>query len=156
MSYAENTTVAPEKSEAEIKILMRKYGAVDFVSGYVGGEVVIVFTAKERRVKFRVVMPQPNEKRFTHHKDGRSQFSDKQKADRYEQEIRRLWRALLLSIKAKLETVESGIETFEHAFMANIVMPDGRTVGEHVTPQIAESYASGRRMPLMLSAGGDQ
>ena len=41
----------------------------------------------------------------------------------HEQERRRLWRALLLNIKAKLEAVESGISVFDEEFMAHIVLP---------------------------------
>ena len=45
------------------------------------------------------------------------------------EEVRRRWRALLLVIKAKLESVESGIETFEEAFASQIVLANGQTVG---------------------------
>lgn len=59
------------------------------------------------------------------------------------------WRTLLLCLKAKLESVESGIETFEDAFLAQIVMPDGGTVAEHVRPRIAEAYAANTMQPLL-------
>ena len=60
-----------------------------------------------------------------------------------------MWRALALSIKAKLVGVDDGIETFEQAFMAHVVMPDGLTLGDHVTPKIAAAYESGK-MPALL------
>jgi hypothetical protein len=59
------------------------------------------------------------------------------------------WRALLLVIKAKLESVESNIETFEHAFLAQIVMPNDQTVSEILNPIIAFAYKSGK-MPKQL------
>ena len=75
---------------------------------------------------------------------------------RFERAERQKWRALLLVIKAKLESVESGIESFEQAFLSQVVMPNDQTVGDIVTPQIAESYASGR-MPKALGPGpGDE
>jgi hypothetical protein len=40
----------------------------------------------------------------------------------------------VLAVKAKLISVADGIETFEEAFMAHVVMPDGRTVAETITP----------------------
>ena len=52
-------------------------------------------------------------------------------------------------IKAKLESVESGIETFEQAFLANVVLPGGTTVGDYMTPQIAESYRTGQMPPML-------
>ena len=67
----------------------------------------------------------------------------------YEQEIRRRWRALALSIKGKLEAVETGIMSFEEEFMANIVLPNDKTVAEFMLPQIEEAYSSGR-MPKLI------
>jgi hypothetical protein len=54
-----------------------------------------------------------------------------------------------LAIKAKLEAVEQGITEFESEFMAHIVMPDGKTVGHHVLPQISAAYSTGK-MPKLL------
>jgi len=53
--------------------------------------------------------------------------------------------------KAKLEAVEAGISVFDEEFLAHIVLPDGRTVGQFMTPQIEEVYAHGR-MPTLLPA----
>jgi hypothetical protein len=64
---------------------------------------------------------------------------------------RQKWRALLLCIKAKLEAVESKIETFEEAFLAHVVMPDGKTVGDHTLTAIAVAY-EGKDMPPLLPA----
>lgn len=52
-------------------------------------------------------------------------------------------------IKAKLEMVYSGDTTFEREFMADILLPDGTTVGEVMVPQLAASYADGA-MPSLL------
>ena len=65
------------------------------------------------------------------------------------QEERQRWRALVLVIKAKLEAVESGITTFENEFLAHIVLPDNRTVGEWLAPQIDSAYEEGG-MPKLL------
>ncbi len=52
-------------------------------------------------------------------------------------------RALLLVIKAKLESVESGIETLEQAFLAHVVMANGQTVYERISEGIALEYLTG-------------
>lgn len=70
----------------------------------------------------------------------------------YEQAVRQRWRALALLIKSKLEAVESGITVFEEEFMAHVVLPDGKTVGQHLLPQIAHSYESGHMPPLLPGA----
>ena len=38
--------------------------------------------------------------------------------------------------------------------MANIVMPDGSLIGEHVQPRIADAYASGTMPPLLPDGRG--
>jgi hypothetical protein len=52
-------------------------------------------------------------------------------------------------IKAKLEAVESRIAEFESEFLANIVLPDGQTVGKFMQPQVEKAYKTGK-MPLLL------
>ena len=52
-------------------------------------------------------------------------------------------------IKAKLEAVECGISCFEQEFMANIVLPDGKTAGDFMLPQIARAYATGIMPPML-------
>lgn len=63
------------------------------------------------------------------------------------------WRALLLTIKAKLEAVAGGIEEFDDAFMAQIVLPTGETMGERSRPLIAQAYESGKVPPLLEHLG---
>jgi hypothetical protein len=63
------------------------------------------------------------------------------------------WRALVLAIKAKLEAVEAGITTFETEFLAHIVLPDGRTVGEHAIPKLEETLRG--EIPRLLPASFD-
>lgn len=155
MAYAENTSVPVERSRAEIESMLRKYGAAQFVSGWDAEKALIGFAAQGRHLRFVLKMPGANEKRFTHTKHKGHYFEKVNPPDRvralHEQEIRRLWRALALSIKAKLEAVESGIETFEEAFLPHIVLPDGSTVGQFMSPQLERAYASGE-MPRLLPA----
>lgn len=67
----------------------------------------------------------------------------------WEQACRQRWRALALVIKAKLEAVECGISTIEREFLANVVMPDGSTVGDVIEEQIANAYLTGKMPPLL-------
>lgn len=158
VSYAEKTSVSPERSKAEIEGLLRKYGADQFISGWGDGRAMIGFRANKRFIRFELPLPDPKERRFTHVKHRGRYFeqvrTENQAAEAYEQEIRRRWRALALVIKAKLEAVESGITSFEHEFMAHIVLPDGKTVGQHVTPRIEEAYATGN-LPRLLPGPGE-
>lgn len=145
--YAEGTTVTPESSQAEIAGLVRRYGATAFASGYEAHRALVQFTAQGRTVRFVLTLPD-SDKPFRVTEGGR-QRNAQQAYAAMQAEERRLWRALALAIKAKLEVVGSGIATFEEEFMAHIVLPDGRTVGEHVTPAIESSYASGTVRPML-------
>lgn len=151
--YASSTTVSVEKSRAEIEGLLNRYGATAFMSGWEGQRAVLGFKAQGRMLRFILTMPDPKSRAFTHtkHENSWSQksLSTAAATERYEQGCRQIWRAMALVIKAKLEAVEAGITTFESEFMAQIVLPNGQTMGEHAAPLIAEAYDSGS-MPKLL------
>lgn len=148
--YAAETTVDPSKTRGEIEATLKRYGADKFVSGWDEGRAVVGFRCKDRLVRFELHLPARTEKRFL--RDGRGSIRSPAAIDReYEQAIRSLWRRLLLCIKAKLEAVNSGIETFEEAFLAHIVLPGNETVSEWLGPQLQAAYTSGT-MPQSLLA----
>lgn len=152
--YAENTSVSVANSKAEIERIVERWGATQFMSGWSAEQAVIAFSAEGRQVRFLLPMPSRDEKRFTHHSKG--QRAPEAALKEWEQACRQRWRSLALVIKAKLEAVESGISIFEDEFMANIVLPGGRTVSEEVRPAIAQAYSSGTMQPLLpdYSGGG--
>jgi len=59
---------------------------------------------------------------------------------------------MLLVIKAKFESVESGVETFEQAFLANVVTSSRLTVYERIAEDLAVEYQTGAVRSLMLGA----
>jgi hypothetical protein len=151
-TYAKDTEVSVAKSRAEIEGLIIRYGATStaFMNG--PGRAMIAFEAKGRRILFELPLPDQNEKRFTHAAANKTSLklrSAEGAMAAWEQACRQRWRALALVIKAKLEAVETGISQFEDEFMANIVMPDGQTVSQHVRPKIAQAYETGNMTPLL-------
>lgn len=145
--YAEGTTVPPAKSQAEIGAILARYGAASVAFGYEPGRAMVGFVAHGRQVRFTVALP-TDLKEFRRTATHRYR-DDGQAQNALDAETRRLWRSLGMVIKAKLETVASGIATFESEFLAQIVLPDGVTVGEHALPAVAEAYATGR-VPALL------
>jgi hypothetical protein len=128
--YARRTTVPIEQTKTEIERTLKRYGASSFAYFSETKRASVMFEASHRRIRFDLPLP-PGE-------------------DAKEAKLRRSkWRALLLCIKAKLESVESEIETFEEAFMAHVIMPDGRTVAEHAIPRIAAAYENNEVGPLL-------
>lgn len=137
MSYAQRTSVPADRSRADIEHLLQRAGADQFVVGWSGDtEARVQCRVNAKFLRFVLPMPPREERRF------RSQ-------QKYEQEVRRRWRALVLVVKAKLEAVASGISTFEEEFLAHIVMPDGKTVADHARPMIESAYKSGKVVPLL-------
>lgn len=142
MAYAKNTKVAIDKSRTEIEQTLTRYGATSFAYFNQASGAIVVFEMSDRRVRFDLPLDAPT--------DGERESVRK----RREQANRSRWRALLLCIKAKLESIDSQIETFEDAFMAHVVMPDGSTVADHVGPRLRDAYASQAMIPLLPAPGG--
>lgn len=137
MTYAQRTEVSPEKSRIEIERVLNRYGATAFMIAQAPGKAMVTFEAKERRVRLSIALPKIEA------------GARPQQAKAMDQIIRSRWRALVLCIKAKLESVESGIESFEEAFFAHIVMPDGGTVYEHARERVSLAYSGGEITPLL-------
>lgn len=147
MTYAATTTVPIEKSKMEIERMLTRYGASKFASGWDATGATILFECAGRRVRFVLPLPIATDPKFAR-RDSRRMDPTAALA----QASRARWRSLALCIKAKLEAVESGIESFESAFLAHVVLPGGETVGTWIEPQLTETYATGRMPPLLPSA----
>lgn len=126
MTYAERTKVPVSKSKMDIEKLVKRYDAEAFGIMEIRGQTQVAFSINDRNILFK--MPVEN-------------ITD--------QQLRSMWRALLLTIRGKLESAERGIETFEEAFLANIVMPDGQTVADHTLPAISNRYETQSNIPLL-------
>jgi hypothetical protein len=153
MTYARGTEVSVEKSRAEIETILKRYGATHFAYMSEPSRAVIAFVASERKIRFDLPLPKVDEFRRT--PANRVYRGNDAMLKAWEQGCREKWRALALCIKAKLESVEAKIETFESAFLAHVVMPDGRTIGETIQEPLAQVYG-GNRVPLLPNySGGD-
>lgn len=142
MTYASKTTVSAEKSRFELETILRRYRADQFMYATTPETAMIQFRAFGRVIRFTLRLPQRSDKQFQ--RNGRGYLrSPAQKTIAIEQAERSLRRALLLCVRAKLESVESGIETFEQAFLAHVVLPDGKTANEWFTPQLQRAYELG-------------
>jgi hypothetical protein len=148
--FAQNTSVSVDKSKAQIENTLDKYGAAGFSYGKARGKAIVGFELNDRFVKFTLNLPDKAERRFTHTPGRDTERSNTKALQAWEQGCRSSWRALNLVIHAKLEAVAAGITTFEEEFMAHILLPSGRTVGETLIPQIETAYKDGKTMPLLL------
>jgi hypothetical protein len=152
--YAEGTDVPVERSRAEIETILRKHGASGLATGwdYDERKGYVACRMKERNLHFQVVIPPASEFEFT---AGKVKRNKAQLESAIAAEERRRWRGLLLVIKAKLELVASGGTSFDREFLADIMLPDGSTIGDSVVPRIGEAYANGKmpKLGLLLGSG---
>lgn len=144
--YAENTSVPVDRSRTEIENTLMRYGADGFSYATNRVKSVITFQAHDKIIRFELILPTLEDFEETPTGRTRSQTDQKKALD---QELRRRWRSLALAVKAKLEVVEVGISTFEEEFMAKIVLPNNKTVGEFILPEINRAYEA-KEMPNLL------
>ena len=85
MTYASTTKVPVDQTRNEIERTLAKYGAKKFAYFSESGRSIIVFEASDRRIRFDLPVPAGEN-------------------DKEAQARRQKWRALLLCIKAKLES----------------------------------------------------
>jgi hypothetical protein len=150
--YAEHTGVASDASRAEIERTLRRYGATAFAYGWDALCATVMFELANRRIRFRLPMPDRNDRAFTH-TPGKGLRRSEDAAEReWEQAQRQRWRALALVIKAKLEAVAAEITTVEQEFLAHIVLPNGSSVGDWAKPQLAIAYER-NEMPAIMPGG---
>lgn len=133
MSYAGRTDVPIERSQQDIERLLKQQGAGRFFRGEDEGRVVIACDLKDRKLMFELPLPDPATTRSE---------------EKRERIMRAKWRALLLCIKAKFVSIESGVESFEDAFLAQLIVPteDGRSArfGRIASAAIKEAYEKGK------------
>lgn len=154
MTYAAETSVPVDRSQREIEDLVRKRGAVGFMRGELEGRAVVAFQLKDRRVQFELPLPRAEEFSHVERRGRKVKAAPHQVEQLVGQAERARWRALALAIKAKLVSVETGVESFEEAFLAQIVVPGHGRFGNWAIPAIAEAYGSGKLPPLLPAGGG--
>lgn len=151
MKYANQTSVSPDKSRAEIERTLTRYGATGFMYGWSERGAVIGFMMRGKQ--YKCVLHLPNKNDFLLSEKGRRRTA-LQAQGAWDQATKQRWRALALVIKAKLEAVESEISTVESEFLNWMVLPNGQTVGDWMKPQLDAIYQSGKMPPLL--PGGDE
>jgi hypothetical protein len=148
MPYAQGTDVSVDRSQSELRGILRKYGAEGLAMAEMPKRAVVEFMANDRRIRFALPLPAVDDPEMRRNKAG-AQRSSSQLTSAVAAEERRRWRALVMVVKAKLEAVESGIVTFEDEFLAQTVLPDNTTVGEAVAEPIRRAYIEGHVRPLL-------
>lgn len=154
MTYAKDTAVPVKRSKAAIEDLLEGFGAHRIGIAIEPGKAIVGFTINRKGsswgVRFTMPVATAAEAAAIVDRHGYP-LAEGRKANWIDARNREKWRALFLTIKAKLVSVENKVETFEEAFMAHLVKPGtGQTVGEATLPSLIASSQ------LALSAGAPQ
>lgn len=141
-TFARGTDVPINRTRGHIEELLTAHHAstVGVITEATPPRATVGFTIKSWSVRMRVPLPVPDEFK---------KLGKERSARRAEQACRERWRALFLTIKAKLVSVETGVETFEEAFLPHLVLKGGGTVMESVRGQLSTGH------PLELPRLGD-
>lgn len=126
MTFAARTKVSVAKTRQDLEAALRKIGASRIITMDERTEAVVAFELdRVIRIKRLVELT----------------------AD--DQERRTIWRNIDQVVRGKLASIDMGIETVEEAFLAHVVMPDGRTVYETTRASVALAYDRGESLPLL-------
>ncbi len=141
MAAYSSTKVPVEKSQSDLRKLLRGYGA----EGYQFGEVTregttyasIEFAHEGYVVRMRVPHKEPDLNELRQRaKRARTKTLEDLYEESQDQEARRIWRVLYWNLKSRMEAYEEGIETFLQAFMAHVLNPaTGRTIYEELSTE---------------------
>jgi hypothetical protein len=142
--YADETEVPAEKTRAELDGLLQRNGATQRAT-YIddaSGTAAIGFTLGGRMMRLEVKIARASSTDAPANRGGVT--IEAWVRNRNAQAERSAWRRLLLVVKAKLELIADGGSTVEREFLADILLPDGRTVHQMLAAPLGEAYATGQ------------
>jgi hypothetical protein len=114
-AYGARTRVEVHRSRYELEDVLHRYGADEVLFVEADANASIQFEMHGRYVQLALPLPDPQDVRFTHTPSGRPRAATAQERA-YEQALREHWRSLIVAVRGKLQSVESGISTFEQEF----------------------------------------
>jgi hypothetical protein len=113
--YGAGTRVEVHRSRYELERVLSKHGANEVLFVEADAKAAIQFAMRGRYVQLALPLPDPRDARFTHTPSGRVRATTARERA-YDQALRERWRSLIVAVRGKLQSVESGISTFEQEF----------------------------------------
>ena len=136
----QNTTIAPEKSQADITKILRKYGIYE-----------IQHTTQKGcfAVAFRIELPEISVPLMIRIDVPYNQEDDREDKYGYKKQ-RILYRSLFHYVKALLNAWNNGLKTFTEIFMSHLVLPNGRTIEQTLLPQFQKAITENKIREVKL------
>jgi hypothetical protein len=133
--YAATTRVPVDRSRAEVQKVLRRYGATRIAEGWTPQGACVHFEIRGTIVKLELPMPTVVEVRAALKNKSPTEHALRRACDQAE---RQRWRCFVLLLKAKLESVDMGVVTFEREFMPHLVLDTGATVAEAIEQALTQ------------------
>lgn len=156
--FAEGTEVEVYRSKAELDQVLAKHGATQrlFAEDEDQNRAIVQFRMSARMVRLELKLPvvkPPASSADPNAPHGWGSWDGARRAEwvrrKREQGHREAWRRVVLVVKAKLEIIADGGSTLEREFLADVLLPDGRTVHELLAQQLEQAYTDGAMPPLL-------
>jgi hypothetical protein len=113
--YGVGTRVEVHRSRHELERVLNSHGAGEVLFVEADATASIQFELRGRYVQLALPLPDPAHTRFSHTPSGKPRTAAGQERA-YEQALREHWRSLVIAVRGKLQSVESGISTFDQEF----------------------------------------
>lgn len=148
-SYAEGTSVSVDSSMAEIRAVLRRYGADEF--GLVEGRnrAGVAFTFDGTPYRIDIPLPDRDDPAFWKTPGRGLERAPEQARSAWESECRRRWRVTVLLLKAQLEWATVTGTPPGEVLVDHRILPDGRRLVDAMLPQLAR-VSAGAPTPCLL------
>ena len=90
MTYARNTTVGPMRTRNEIEETLERYGADGFACATQGTLATVIFAVENRRIRFVLELPDPEDFRHTNHSPPRER-SQRAQQEAHDHDCQQRW-----------------------------------------------------------------
>lgn len=145
MSYANKTSVPVGQSQVEVRKILMKNGAEGVAIGETNQGASTQFIFEGKPYKFTIIYPSDQDERFTHTNKGKERTAVQLESE-LEAEKRRLWRCMVLYIKACIEAHVNGLVNLKRSMIGNMQLPSGKTFYEAIDSDLGRFEANPRFM----------
>lgn len=126
-TYAATTRVSVDRSRTEVQKILRRYGATRVAEAWEPGRACLQFELAGMVARIEVPMPTRAQVLSALKNKRPTEDAIRKAATQAE---RQRWRAFVLLLKAKLESVALGVVSFEREFLPHLMLDSGATVAE--------------------------
>lgn len=145
--YATKTAVPVDRSMAEVRGILLKNNAQAVAIAESLDAASVQFIFENHPYKFIIKYPTFRDHQIQYTKSGKAR-TETQMHKEINDEHKRLWRAMVLYIKAAIEAHQSGLVNLKKSLMGNLVLSDGS--GQTVYQRLERDIEKIRANPTLL------